>query len=227
MNIDWIIALGLFLVVTAWSFTFYIGFFNAGAEPLGDVLDSISDKFIGYLTTDTYVMHANYTESLIGRERTFYVDMDFPEGTNLTTKIYVDGTLISDTKECEIQLNQILFNTTVTKFASYQFVIKFQNTSDTYCDGALNTETKLKPSVKEKKRLVTQAKIDNMDAMPIEHIKANLSINRDFRVEIETNNIITNTFGVLPPNSTNVYVKEVYSRIFDTDNRVLIRTMVW
>ena len=49
MNIDWIIALSMFLVVVAWSFSFYSGFFTEKSQPLSDVLNSISDKFVNYL----------------------------------------------------------------------------------------------------------------------------------------------------------------------------------
>ncbi|MFH1445112.1 MAG: hypothetical protein ABIF08_01380 [Nanoarchaeota archaeon] len=231
MNIDWVVAIGMFIAVVAWSFTFYADFFDFKTEPLSDVLNSISDKFVDYLTTDTYVVYANYTNtSKLGAGTfNFYMDMDFPEGTNFSTRVYKEGVLISAVS-CEVRTNQVLFQAIVTPSNNTEFTIKFQNISgSSFCnpDTPLSRDIKLKPSAKEKMLMVSQTKINELNAMSYYDIQGNLSINRPFRVELEVNETVSNIFGLLPPNSTNVYVKEVWNKILDDDNRVLIRTMVW
>ena len=48
MEIDWIIAIGLFLILVAWSFVYYMGFFVVTPD-LGAGVQGISGKVMNYL----------------------------------------------------------------------------------------------------------------------------------------------------------------------------------
>ena len=228
MDIDWIVAMGLFLVVVAWSFTFYVGLFKERSQPLSDIAAQINDKIVNYLETETYIMFANYTASAGNEAHNFSVDVDFPNGANYSTRIYRNGVLITSIN-CMVSTNQTLFKTAVLAKNNTVFLIKFQNVSGSspYCTGILTSTKKLKASVKEMRMMVSQTRINSLDAMSVDDIKGNFSINRPFRIEIDINNTVAYIMGLLPPNSTNIYVKEVWSKILDDDNSIKIRTMVW
>ena len=232
MNIDWIVAISFFLVVTAWSFSFYSGLFVENTQPLSGFSETFSEQVTDYLTTETYIMHVNYTDpsgmSAPG-SLNFSVDFDCPSAALNSAKVYEhDGSLISGS-DCQVGPNFVKFSASVNLGEDNQFTVRFQNSSSSaYCTGSINPiDRVMKGSAKEMMMLVSSEKINDMGAMTIEDLKGNLSINRPFRIEIEINETVTYNFGMLAPNSTSVYVRESWSKIAESGDRVLIRTMVW
>lgn len=229
MNVDWIITIVFFLIFVAWAFTFYASLFTEKAAPLEEAVDTVNDKMLNFLMLDVYKVPIKFNSSNETNNSVLFFNFTWPDGTKNSTRIFQDSSslpcqIIDNVYDGTIYWEANLTNLTFNYF-SMQFSNKTSNLSCSYSFSKGN-ETQAMPWVMEKKRLVSQDKINEMTNSSYGNFKNSLSISRDFRIELNISGTETN-YGLTEPLIRNVYVKETGSKIEETGENVTIRVLVW
>jgi hypothetical protein len=224
MKIDWIVAIGLFILFVTWAFGYFSGIFAIRKEPLKPIAEAIQDKVVDFLTVDVETVPLLYHSAASIEGKVLYFQFRWPFGkdsTKITSDLY--GEL-----PCSFENRTVFFKVNITPGDNF-FAMTFRSDGgEQHCDAAFfrENETAVTVFAGERRTLAAQSKINEMLNMSPGEFGENLSIQRDVRVEIgkPAENI---TFGPAPPPASDVFVKEVISRIEESGEPVNIRVMVW
>lgn len=226
MNIDWLIAIVVFLGFVTWAFGYYMTFFNVGGTSLEDMAYDISDKVLDFLTIDVYEVPIKVDSSQNISGQVLYFSFTWPDDTKNSTRI-VSGIMSFG---CNITGNTVYWSPDLEEGENY-FFMRFKNQSmDLFCvDDTVNitdeNRTQVIPWVMERKKLVSQERIDEMNSTDYFTFKNIIGVSRDFRIEIE--NGLNMSYGLSVPEFSNVYVKETWNKIEEYDKKIKIRVLVW
>jgi len=225
MNIDWIVTIALFLVFVAWSFTFYASLFTEKGTPLQEEIDTVNDKIMDFLKIDVYNVPIRYNSTNETENAVLYLNFTWPSGTKNSTRILQDSTSLS----CQFIGDTVYWQADLINTTFNYFSMQFSNkTASLNCTSSFSIQDELKTIswAMEKKKLVSQGKIDEMTALSYTDFKNNLSISRDFRVEINISGTETN-YGKTLPLVRDIYVKETESELEETGDNLNVRVLVW
>jgi len=219
MNVDWVVAISVFLIFIGISFGLYWGLFEAKPETAGSYLEPVSQKILGFLQVDSWriPVRCNSTQSGIS---VLYFDFQWPEGAKNSSRIFDSGLPLS----CMLQGNRLYFQADVEE-GDNDFDVSFANmSSPLLCDSVLDTGVAIAcvPWASELSRSISQSKIDQMLATEYTQFRQSLGITRNFRVEVQGN-----SYGPQSPKYSNTYVKETRSLIQETVQPVTISVAVW
>jgi hypothetical protein len=221
MNIDWIIAIGLFIIFVAWSFAFYLGFFSLTPDMMGGV-EGISNKVVGFLDIDVYDNPVVY-DSVSNISAVMYADFSWPNYAKNSTKVFSDNQSLP----CRMSGSRIYWQADLDA-GKNRFDIRYHTENVTLeCDSSFSivNATQTIPWVSRNSKAVSNSKINQMLATDFKTFSARLGISQDFRVEVDKNGITT-PYGKLPPLGYDVYVKETQGLTEDRE-QVKIRVMTW
>jgi len=231
-HVDWLITIGVFLVFVAWAFSFYFSFFPDSRVSTSDFADIINEKVIDYLFIESYRVEGSYYVAGLTTEVVMNITYAWPnvtENTKNSTRVYLrtpQGTTAQP--DCIISGDNISFKTDFNAGTSY-IIITYSNASmPMRCSGTFNvtTDNRTNLGVAEKTDIISQVMINEMTNFTYEDFKNNLSVSRDFRVEINTSGVYTN-FGSPLPKNRDIYVRETFSRLEETDAEVDVRVLIW
>ena len=225
MDIDWVVAIGVFLVFTAWAFVYYGQLFKGGEESVAEALELVSDKVVDNLSVNVHFipLKVNISNgSLSNKVLTF--EYRWPFGRN-STKILRDGI----SQSCNITGNNIYWQSNLAAFANY-FKMKYsEQEANLSCTGGFTVvnESPVIPFAVEEGKQVSRARISQMNATNYSVFKASLGINRDFNITITNVSATVVSYGLPPPRGRDVFSKRVFSRIEETEENVTIRFLTW
>jgi len=222
MNVDWAIAVSVFLVFIGIGMASYWGLFEADSNAIGLSLDSANDKVLGFLRADSWTTPVRYDSGSSGPE-VLYLDFTWPEGTKDSTRILDSSLPLS----CMFQGDRLYFEANVEP-GDNEFLMTFANVSEPLaCGSFLETAgaNRTLPLASEKSVMVSQSRIDQMLGTEYTQFRQSLGITRNMRIEIDSGT--TTAYGPSPPQYTNTYVRETHSAILGTGQPITIRVMVW
>lgn len=221
MDVDWIIAMGLFLVFISWSFVYYTGFFSPSADMKAGV-EGISSRVVDYLSVDVYDVPVVYDSGVNG-SRVLYMDFSWPPYSKNSTRIFSgNGTL-----PCRITGDRVYWQAGLSQ-GENRFVMRYHAGNGSLLCGsgfpATNASQAI-PRAAERGRMFSQERISRMLAVDFQGFSYILGVSQDFRVELEIGNA-TVEYGIEPPLGYNVYVRETKGRTVDGDDLV-VRVLTW
>jgi len=205
-NIDGIVAVMLFLVFVSWSFVFFFNVFSSQAsQPLADVMYSISDRVVDYLTVDYYEMPVSHASSGDVTAAVFFFDHVWPsEGAKNSSRVYDSA---GDQLSCNLTGDRLYWQDDAVSGDNY-FKITYSNSSShapNCTSGDLGDPlNQTVPWSAVKTSRISQEQIMAMTAMDYSTFRNSLGVERDIRVEINISGSMT-TYGLATPNSTSVY----------------------
>ena len=222
MNVDWAIAVSVFLVFIGIGMAYYWGLFETDSNAIGLSLDTVNKQVLDYLTVDSWKVPVRYTSPTAGLA-VIYLDFSWPEGTKNSTRIMDSGLEL----DCMLQGDRLYFEANVQE-GDNDFLMAFANVSESLaCNSVLETAdaNASLPMASEKTRTVSQSRLDQLLGMDYSQFRQSLGITRNLRIEIDSGT--TSAFGPVPPQYTNTYVRETRSLIQETGQPVTVRVMVW
>lgn len=225
MNIDWPIALGVFLLMVSWAFVFYTDLFAAGEVAVPDALEVIADRVMENLSVRiaSVPIRANISNvTLTNKVLTF--TFQWPYGKN-ATKVFKDGVQQS----CNITGDTLYWQSTLARGVNY-FTMTFadQNVSQV-CTGGFTVvnQTQVIPFAVEEGSGLSYARIKAMNATAYADYKAQLDLNRDFNVTITNDTGTVVSYGQPPPRQSDVFSKKILSVLEETGGNITIRFLTW
>ena len=219
MNVDWAIAVSVFLVFIGLGFILYWGMFEPSQDPVQGSLDVVNQKVLDFLQVDSWRVPVSYASPENGLA-VLYFDYTWPEGTKNSARIFDSSLPLS----CILQGDRLYFEADV-EVGENLFDMTFANmSSPLMCDSILQTaDANLSiPWASERTVRISQARMSQMLATDYSQFRESLGIARNFRVQAGPS-----LYGPQPPAYTNTYVRETRSIIQETMQPVTITVMVW
>ena len=228
IQLDWVIALFVFLIFLAWSFQFYATLFRAKSVPLDTVAIGVNDIIIGNITSRVYDYPVAYASPLTQPDGVMHAYHYWTSDGELNSTTVFDNS--SNSVSCSITGNTIYWSADVVA-GQNNFTIRVSNrtAASKNCTGTFSTANSnlTLPGSGDLKVMASQAAINSMAATSYGQLKANLGINRDFRLMLEVEGGSTTNYGSVPPNSSNVFSGERWFKVEETNGKVAITTLVW
>jgi len=224
MNLDWAIAIGVFLIFVTWSFVFYTQTFEIGEATAKEALEQISDKVLDNLTIEVYSMPVMFNAPEDDPNVVLFFEYRWPFGKN-TTKVFSG----SSSQTCNITDNTIYWQSSVSAGNNY-FTVKFsEQKADLFCTGGFSVvnETQVIPFSTEKQFRISLARVLNMNATNYSVFKSEQVINRDFNITIENASGTVISYGLPPPPISNVFSKRILGIMEETGGNLTIRVLTW
>lgn len=234
LNLDWVMAMGIFVLLVGYSFVMYADIFRQSPNPISSSADTINDKVIDFLETNSYDMVVMFNISAPQTDAVLHLNLTWPERSKNSTQVYL-GTSQGTNLTCNITEDTLYWKSNLTQGDNY-FLVHFSNRSmDLNCTSSqVNTSATLNYTVgwtMEKRTLISQAKMDMLNSSHASYtayssFKDGNSISRDFRVVIYTpdGNV---TYGPELPLASGVYARETWGLVEDTGEKVNVTVMVW
>lgn len=222
MNVDWAIAVSVFLIFVGIGMAYYWGLFETDSNSIGLSLDTVNKKILDFLAVDSWKVPVRYNSPSPGLA-VLYFDFSWPQGTKNSTRVLDSGLPLS----CMLQGDRLYFQADVEQ-GDNDFLMTFANMSEPpACNSILETANSNAslPLASERSVSFSQSRIDQLLGMDYNQFRQSLGITRNMRIEIDSG--ITSTFGPQPPQYTNTYVRQTYSQIMETAQPVTVRVMVW
>ena len=224
MQVDWIIAIGVFFVFLSTGFQYYFNFFQIGAQPTEKVVGDISDRITGFLKADVYDIPV-IVDSQEARSDVLYLSYTWPSaGAKNSTRILKAGARL----DCNLTGDSIYWQADLA-VGSNNFTMRVIDAdSGVNCTDAFSIENANKtiPWAGVKSRMISQSRVDEMMATEYPAFKSSLGINRDFRAYVNVSGNAT-AYGLNTPNATNFYEKETRWALAETGGEVIIRVLAW
>ncbi len=222
MNVDWVVAIGVFIAFVSWSFVYYFGIFADVSSVAGD-MDSINEKIAGFLTEKVWVLPVVYDSSTEGTG-ILYLDNSWPNGTRESVIVMSGGESLG----CMFSDDRLYWEADLVAGDNEFSVLYADLEVPMRCDGTLETSeaNQTIPMVAETREMVSESRIVDMITMSPVHFALLLGINRDFRVEWEMGGG-SYYYGQDVPRDINVYVRETVKDVMEGSGPVSMRVISW
>jgi hypothetical protein len=220
MNIDWMVAIVTFLILTVFSFNYYTGFFTAQAD-LGMAAEAVNDRVINSMLTQSYSLPVYYYSPGQQSGKVLYTDFVWPQGTRESTRILLNGV----EQPCLISGDRVYWQSNLINGANI-FTMTFANVTATlHCQDnvTIQDEDEATPWSMETKESIAQNKLNIMSLLGYEEYRKVISVSRDMRIEVSNGF----SLGPQPPQNIDVYAFQMNSTIAETAQDVQIRVLVW
>lgn len=224
MDLDWAIAILVFLVFVTWGFSFYFSLFQEGSsQVLSTAADTVRDDILDYLRVETYKIPVRFESGSSYANAVLKFNYDWPFGKN-TTRVYSGASSL----DCQFSGDILYWETNLSAGDNY-FHIKLANLSETLnCDSSFNTSgsNETTPWVMEEGKRFSQSRIDKMTNTSYGRFRKRLGIKRNFRIELNQTGNLT-TYGPALPKASPVESRESSGRMWPGDEEIDFTVMVW
>ncbi len=219
MNIDWAVAVFLFIVFVAWSLVYFSGL---GTHSIEGSFVADAGKIVDMFSVDVYRIPALYNSSYTGTGL-LYADMDWKGGERNTTRVYQGGRPL----DCMISGDTVVWRADVSKGIN-DFVIEYSNNKEplncTAIFSGLYNHTL--EGVREYRKEISISRVESVVQSDYESVRESLGITGDFRVEIEAGGEGF-VYGPAPPFNVDVHSVERSMYIAGSRDIGRIRVLMW
>ena len=230
MNLDWIVAIFIFLFFTAWSLSYYFQQYPSKTPMnLEAAAEDIEEKIINYLSVDYREMPVRFNSSGAFSDAVLYFSYDWPYNKN-TTRVVTDKTTMSSL-DCRYIGNTLYWTTDLSDGFNYFWIVMFDiDNTPLNCNGTFDTTSANQtiPWVEEKDTILLMDKINEMTNMSYDSFKSVISANRNFRIKMNISGTIIE-YGSKKPKISDIYLREKTKKVY-TDTGVKkadIKIFVW
>ena len=225
MNLDWIVAIGVFLLFVVWAFASYNQLFVIQQESPGEALEIISEKVLENLTVPVHTIPLKVNHSNVSiRDAVMWFEYRWPFGLN-TTKIYKG----ISSKSCNITGNKVYWKSDLDAEANY-FRMKYSaQAANLSCTGGFSVVNEIQVVLfaVEEREDISRARMNHMNNTNYSVFRDRLGIARDFNVTIQNGSTVLVSYGLPPPGFGDVFSKSFLRRLEETDENITIRFLTW
>lgn len=222
MDIDWVLAVTVFLFFVIWSFAFYISIFQFDQDYLEIAGDITRNVVMGSLSIDSFSVPVIYDSGGDTNNSVLHSGFIWYEGNQTSTKAWKGNQSL----QCRIIGNNTYWLTNLTAGENY-FRIEFAESDSIGCNDVFSVAGSVQttPGAMERKAMLSQSKIDSMNSTTYSVYKQSLGLEGDFGVEIDGTSPIV--YGKTPPMVADVFAQTFQRVIFETGEEVNVTFIVW
>jgi hypothetical protein len=223
MDVDWIVAIMVFLIFVGWGFSYYLTFFPEAGTGLEYAADSDSGKIMDFLSTDVYSvpvrLNAGAKDNAVLKAR-----LGWYGGTKNSTRVFQNSVSLP----CRIAGDDLYWLANLSSGWNH-FDVEFSDTDTSLnCDSdfSLVNVTQTIPWVGEKRTLVSMSRINGMTGTVYEDFREGLGIGEDFNLTLEWNGG-SETYGKPLPGNRDVHARQFESLVWESPEDINISVRVW
>lgn len=220
MNVDWAVAIGVFVLFVGWSFIYYTGFFVERID-LSQGMDTLTEKVLETLEGAEYKMPVRYDSPQAG-QGVLYAELYLPDIQEGQFRVLDDG----GEPECMLSGDRLYWQDDLDLGAN-RFEIVYSDLDLGGCSGSFGTSgaNQTFPLSAVKKKKVSRLRLSELQTMRYELFQQSLGIRNDIRVEWDGD--LQGSFGPVPPGNRDVFVKEFSRPLLEMPGAVGIRVLAW
>lgn len=224
MNLDWVIAMGVFLAFAAWAFALYADLVAVDPQPPEAALELVADRVLDNLTVLVHELPVNVNYSNASASGVvLYVDYRWPFGKN-GTRVLKSGSA----QDCNLTGDRLVWRSDLTPDVN-SFVIRYADRGASLaCTGtfAVVNETQAFPFAVQQSMALSHARMIDLARVNLSLFKAQNRLERDFNITIENGSVLL-SYGLPPPPAGDVFARTRHSRVEETGGNATVRILVW
>jgi len=223
MDIDWIVAIMVFLIFVGWAFSYYITLFPESGGFLKTAADTDKEKIIGFLSTDVYSVPVK-VDSGGGSNVVLTAKGVWYYGTKNSTRVLGNGVSL----QCRIVGDDLYWLANLSSGWNY-FRIEFSEIdSGLECDSSFSlvNVTQTVPWSLERREMISLSRINNMTNTSYEDFRHDLDIEEDFSVSLEWEGT-KEAYGKSLPVASDVHVRTHEGLMWENSKDINVSIRVW
>jgi hypothetical protein len=220
MNVDWAVAIGVFVVFVSWSLVYYTGFFTGEAD-ISRGLDSLAGRVVEYLEVAEYSMPVRYDSPESG-QGVLYAELFLPGVGESQLRVLDDGGEL----ECMLSGDRLYWRADL-ETGENMFEIAYSDLDTGGCGGSFGTmgSNQTFPLSAVGVMKLSRTRLIEMQATPYQEFRESLGIGNDIR--LVWNGALQGSYGPEPPGNRDVFVRESSRPLLELSGTVDMRILVW
>ncbi len=220
MNVDWAVAIGVFVVFVGWSLVYYTGFFAGGVD-ISQGLDSLSERVVESLEVAEYSMPVRY-DSPGGGPGVLYAELLLPGVEEGQLRVLDGGGWL----ECMLSGDRLYWEAGLES-GDNDFEIVYSDLDIGGCSGSFETSgaNQTFPLSAVKSMKLSQARLLEMQATIYQDFRESLGTGDGIR--LEWSGAIQGSYGPEAPGNRDVFVRELSRPLLELSGTVDMRVLAW
>ncbi len=220
MNLDWAVAISVFVGFTIWSMLYFTGFFQVQAD-MTNSADSISGNILDFLETSEYSIPVSYDSpsSDIG---VLHAEIDIPPSMETGLQV-LEGSLPQD---CLLQSGTLYWESSLSP-GDNLFTIIYSESPAGGCTDLLDTSesNQTYPLATETSPRISGSTLTSLSSIDYNTFRETLGLQN--QVRLEWSGLLVGTFGPEVPINKDIHVRETTRQVLGSPGTLDIRIMVW
>jgi hypothetical protein len=207
MDIDWVVAAGVFFLLVGWSFGYYMGFFGVPAAAAGEPTGVLTDAILASLSMGVSCFPAEYNSTAAG-VAVLYLEYGWPDGNGSSARVFGDGRPL----ECRLSGDTLYWVADLSEGRN-MFEVVYGDSDDVNCSGTFDTSGALQATgwAASRESVLSPERVERMTDQGYASFARSVGAARDFRVVIDSPGS-TVSYGPPEPASGDVFVDEAWVR---------------
>ncbi len=220
MNVDWAVAIGVFMMFVIWSAVYYTSFFSMTPD-VSEGTGALSLKVMDFLETEEYAIPVSYDSPASG-QGVLYADVSVPGEAESGLRVLEDGSDL----DCMLQGDRLYWESDLPAGENL-FTISYSDAGTAGCTDILSTSgaNQVFPLTAVKIPKVSQSTLTSLQATPYNSFRSSLGIQGNIR--LEWSGPIQGSHGPEPPTNTDISVSETSRPYLESPGTLNIRIIFW
>jgi hypothetical protein len=221
MNLDWAVAIGVFVLFVGWSFVYYTGFFTETVD-ISQGLDSLTERVVESLEAAEYSMPVSHDSPEAG-QGILYADMLLPGVGEDQMRVLDSG---GGELDCMLSGDRLYWEASL-EAGENMFEIVYAEMDVGGCGDSFGTTgaNQTFPLSAVKSTKLSQAILQGLQLTDYQEFRESLGIRNNIRLEWGGN--LQGSYGPEPPGNRDVFVREVSRPVLEFPGTVDIRVLAW
>ncbi len=222
MDIDWVLAITVFMFFVVWSFAFYFSLFLFDEGYTGVAADVAMESLMDSIETSSYSVPVTYDSASQEDDAVLMAGFVWYGGNRSTTRVRRGG----ESLDCRVIGNDTYWLANLSSGENH-FRIEFAYSNYTGCNGSFSVATSYRtiPGALERKVMLSLPGVYEMNSTPYDEFRESMGMENDFMVEIGGSSPVV--YGKTPPSARDVYARNFVRTIFETMEEVNVTFTVW
>lgn len=220
MNVDWAMAIGIFIVFVGWSLVYYTGFFTDDVD-ISQGMDSLTGRVLGSLEAEEYSIPVRYDSPDSG-QGVLYAELFLPDIGESQMRVLGEGSEL----DCMLSGDRLYWQAELEE-GDNDFQIVYSDAGLGGCGDSLDTSgaNQTFPLSAVRVEKLSQARILEMQAMPYRDFRESLGIGNGIR--LEWSGAVQGSYGPRAPGNRDVFVRELSRPLLEQPGKVDLRVLAW
>jgi hypothetical protein len=222
MNLDWAVAIFVFVGFTIWSLFYFTGFFQAQAD-ISDATDYISGEILDSIEASEYSIPVLYDSPSSGTG-VLHAEIDIPPSMESGLQV-LEG---SSPQDCLLQSGNLYWESDLSAGENL-FTIIYSEVNTSGCSAAIDTSASNQtfPMATEVTSKVSGSVLGSLSLS--ENADPFYDINREFffQLRLEWSGVLQGTYGPEVPINKDIHVRETTRQVLGSPGTLDIRILVW
>lgn len=225
MDVDFIVAIFVFLVFVVWGVSFYLMLFEESGDQFALSADLSREAVMDFIHADVYEAPVVYESSVPASPVVLRADDVWYHGERNSTRVIRDG----NTLPCRISGDSLYWQADLSSGTNTFTIQTATVNSSPNCTGAFSISSYnfTVPRAFVKKRMVSSVKIDNMTNMSYDSFRDCAGLSNDFRITVARDSGDVSYGKSVPAGPVDIFSETAQKRIFETSETANITIAVW